>query len=167
MSKIKLFLTDVDGCMTDGGMYYCPNGDELKRFCVYDGMGLLLLRKAGIPCGIITSEITSIVEHRAKRLHIDFLYTGVGRVIDNVTKSKLEVAQEICDQLGISLQDVCYVGDDVNDLDLLTHVGFPVCPPNAVQKIKEIPNILVLQTLGGHGAIREIAEKILAENEHE
>ena len=73
MSKIKLFLTDVDGCLTDGGMYYSANGEEMKRFCTYDGMGMALLRNAGIPCGILTSEQSPIVKARAEKLHLDFL----------------------------------------------------------------------------------------------
>ena len=80
---IKLLLTDVDGCMTDGSMYYTAAGDELKRFCVYDGMGIVMLRKAGVPCGILTSETTEIVRHRARKLGLEYLYMGVGRQKDH------------------------------------------------------------------------------------
>ena len=73
MKEVKLFLTDVDGCLTDGGMYYTAEGDAMKRFCVYDGMGMVLLRQAGIPCGILTSEQSPIVKARAEKLHLDFL----------------------------------------------------------------------------------------------
>ena len=161
MKQVKLFLTDVDGCMTDGGMYYSANGDELKRFCVYDGMGIVLLRKAGIPCGILTSEDTQIVAQRARKLGIKYLRMGVGRQVDAVKQTKLEAAQEICNELGITLDDVCFVGDDVNDMDLLTHVGTPVCPANAIQPVKDIQGIIHLTRHGGDGAIREIAEQIL------
>ena len=162
MKQVKLFLTDVDGCMTDGGMYYSANGDELKRFCVYDGMGIVLLRKAGIPCGILTSEDTQIVAQRARKLGIEYLRMGVGRQVDAVKQTKLEAAQEICDELGITLEDVCFVGDDVNDMDLLMHVGTPACPANAIQQVKDIQGIIHLTRHGGDGAIREIAEQILS-----
>ena len=106
MKDIKLFLTDVDGCMTDGGMYYTESGDEFKRFCVYDGMGIVLLRKAGIPCGILTSENTAIGLKRGQKLGLEYIYTGVGRVVDGVKMTKLDAANEICKELGITLENV-------------------------------------------------------------
>lgn len=158
---IKLFLTDVDGCLTDGGMYYTADGETMKRFCVYDGMGMVQLRKIGIPCGILTSENSPIVKARAEKLHLDFLYLGVGSSVSEDSITKLEAAQQICNQLNISLDEVCYVGDDINDLDLLSAVGYPCCPPNARQEIKSIHGIHILQTAGGQGAVREIADLIL------
>lgn len=165
MKQIKLFLSDVDGCMTDGGLYYTEDEREVKRFCVYDGMGMVLLRKQGIPCGILTSETNNIVRMRAHKLNLDYLYMGVGRVIDNKSVSKLEAAQEICQQLGITLEEVCFVGDDVNDIPLLEKVGTPVCPVNAQAAVKAIPGILVLNRRGGEGAIREICDRILGVGE--
>ncbi len=162
MKTVKLFLSDVDGCMTDGGLYYTEDEREVKRFCVYDGMGMVLLRKHGIPCGILTSEETAIVRHRAQKLNLDYLYMGVGRVVDNKSISKLDAAQEICAKLGITLDEVCFVGDDVNDIPLLEKVGTPVCPANAQPAVKSIPGILVLEHRGGEGAIREICDKILS-----
>ena len=159
---IKLFLTDVDGCLTDGGMYYSAEGEAMKRFCVYDGMGMVLLRQAGIPCGILTSEQSPVVKARAEKLHLDFLYLGVGSKDRPGSLTKLEAARRICEKLGISFDEVCYVGDDVNDIDLLSAVGMPCCPPNARPEVKAIPNIRILQTPGGQGAIREIADAILA-----
>lgn len=157
---IKLFLTDVDGCLTDGGMYYSANGDEMKKFCVYDGMGITLLRLAGIKCGILTSESIAIVERRAKKLKLDFLCMGVGGLNQ---KSKLDAAREICNELNISLNEVCYVGDDVNDLDLLREVGLAACPKSAMEIVKSLPNIRILEHNGGEGAIRELCDKILEE----
>lgn len=158
---IKLFLTDVDGCLTDGGMYYSANGDELKRFCVYDGMGMVLLQQAGIPCGIITSEKTPLITHRAQKLHLAYLYTGVGSKADKSAITKRQAAEAICEELGITMQEVCFVGDDVNDLDLLRAVGHPACPPNARPEVLAIPGIRVLRTPGGQGAIRELCDEIL------
>lgn len=162
MKPIKLFLSDVDGCMTDGGMYYSDKGDEMKRFCVYDGMGMVQLRKAGIKCGIMTSETSEIVARRAKRLNLDYLYMGVGRQVDDVRMTKLEACRQLCDELGIALDDVCFVGDDINDIDLLEAVGTPVCPANARPEVKTIKGIKVLKQYGGHGAIREICDEILS-----
>lgn len=159
--NIRLFLTDVDGCLTDGGMYYTAEGDLMKRFCVYDGMGMVLLRKAGIACGILTSENSPIVKARAEKLHLDYLYMGVGSPDRQGSLTKLDAAKRICDKMGITLAEVCYVGDDVNDIDLLMAVGLPCCPPNARPEVKAVPGIRVLSTLGGKGAIREICDAIL------
>lgn len=161
VNKVRLFLTDVDGCLTDGGMYYSAEGEALKRFCVYDGMGMVLLKQAGIPCGILTSENSDIVRARAGKLKLDFLYLGVGSRVNKDCLTKLQAAREICGQLGITLAEVCYVGDDVNDIDLLRAVGFPCCPPNARPEVKALPGIRILKTPGGQGAIREIADDIL------
>lgn len=158
---IKLFLTDVDGCLTDGGMYYTAEGDAMKRFCVYDGMGMVLLQKAGIPCGILTSEQSPIVKARAEKLHLDFLYLGVGSKDRQGSLTKLGAAQKICEKIGITLAEVCFVGDDVNDIDLLSAVGYPCCPPNARPEVLALPGIRILRTPGGQGAIREIADRIL------
>lgn len=159
---VKLFLTDVDGCLTDGGMYYSANGEELKRFCVYDGMGMVCLQQAGIPCGILTSENSPIVQARAEKLKLRFLYLGVGSRVNPDCLTKLQAAQQICDQLGITLADVCYVGDDINDVELLSAVGYPYCPPNARPEVKAIQGIHMLNTPGGQGAIRELCDILLS-----
>ncbi len=161
LSDIKLFLTDVDGCLTDGGMYYSAGGDEMKRFCVYDGMGIVQLRKAGIRVGILTSETTEIVARRARKLNLDYLFMGVGSQVKQGVQTKLETCQQICAEMGIGLNQVCYVGDDINDIDLLQSVGVAACPPNARPQVKAIPSILQLKTPGGQGAIRELCDMIL------
>ena len=177
MNNVKLFLTDVDGCLTDGGMYYSAEGDELKRFCVYDGMGMVLLQKAGIRCGILTSERTPLVVNRARKLGLDYLFMGVGSKVSRSTclryapataepqeipaMTKLEAAKTLCGELGITLENVCFVGDDVNDIDLLEAVGFPCCPPNARPEVLAIPGIHITRTPGGQGAIRELTDEIL------
>ena len=164
---IRLFLTDVDGCLTDGGMYYSAEGEVLKRFCVYDGMGMVCLQQAGIPCGILTSENSPVVKARAEKLKLQYLYLGVGSKVNPNCLTKLQAASEICAQLGITLDDVCYVGDDINDIDLLRAVGYPCCPPNARPEVKALTrsvgaknDIQILATPGGQGAIREIADQI-------
>ena len=162
MKDIKLFLTDVDGCMTDGGMYYTSEGEAMKRFCVYDGMGMVLLQEAGIPCGILTSENSQVVKARAEKLKLRYLYLGVGSKVNPNCLTKLQAAQKICDELGISLAEVCFVGDDINDVELLSAVGYPCCPPNARPEVKAIEGIRILNTPGGQGAIREIVDRILS-----
>jgi len=159
--NIKLFLTDVDGCLTDGGMYYTAEGDAMKRFCVYDGMGMACLQQAGIPCGILTSENSPIVKARAEKLKLKYLYLGVGSKVNPDCLTKLQAARKICDELGIGLENVAFVGDDINDVELLSAVGYPCCPPNARPEVLAVPGIHVLKTPGGHGAIREITDEIL------
>jgi YrbI family 3-deoxy-D-manno-octulosonate 8-phosphate phosphatase len=154
-SSIKLFLTDVDGVLTDGGMYYSDKGDELKKFNTRDGMGLELLRNAGIKTGIITSENSNIVSLRAKKLKVDYLYQGQRE------GGKLAVAREICEKEGITLKEVAYIGDDINCFDLLTNVGIAACPNDAVKKIKSIDQIRILNNKGGEGAVREFAEIVI------
>ena len=156
-------MTDVDGCLTDGGMYYTAEGDAMKRFCVYDGMGMVRLQQAGVPCGILTSENSPIVKARAEKLQLQYLYLGVGSRINPKAKSKLEAAKEICAELGIGLENVCFVGDDINDVELLSVVGLPCCPPNARPEVLALPGIRVLKTPGGQGAVREITDVILAD----
>ena len=153
--QIKLFLCDVDGTLTDGGMYYSETGDELKKFNTRDGMGFQLLREAGIKTGIITSENTKIVENRAKKLKIDFLRQS------KRDGGKVAAAQEICEELGITLNEVAYIGDDINCYDLLSSVGIAACPADAQPKIKTIPSLNIMTLKGGQGSVREFIDSIL------
>lgn len=153
--RIKLFLCDVDGTLTDGGMYYSENGDELKKFNTRDGMGFQLLREAGIKTGIITSENTKIVENRAKKLKIDYLRQS------KRDGGKVAAAQEICNELGITFDEVAYIGDDINCLDLLSKVGFSACPADACGKVRSIPGIHIVTHNGGDGCVREIVDYLL------
>lgn len=150
--KIRLFLTDCDGCLTDGGMYYTESGDEIKKFNTLDGMGFQLLREQGILTGIITKENTKIVERRAQKLKVDFLRQGV--------QDKLKVIQEICRENNISLAEVAYVGDDINDYEVIKAVGYGCCVNNAIERIKGYAKYISKKN-GGSGAIREIADWIL------
>ena len=118
-------------------------------------MAFELLRKAGIKTGIITSETTKIVEKRAQKLKVDYLYQGLR------DGGKLAAAKKICEKEGITLEQVAYIGDDLNCMDLLKAVGFKACPSNARPVIKSIENIKVLQTEGGAGAVREWVDYLL------
>lgn len=154
-SKIKLFFTDVDGTLTDAGMYYGNNGEELKKFNTHDGKGIELLRGKQIKVGLITSENTPIVANRALKLQVEYLFQGVAH------GGKLETISKLCDSLNLSLSNVAYIGDDVNCKELLEQVGVSACPANATVDIKKLPNIIQLSRSGGDGAVREFIDIIL------
>lgn len=157
MKNIRLFLTDVDGTLTDGGMYYSADGDVMKKFNARDGMGLQLLQKAGIKVGIITSENTGIVSRRAEKLGVDFLVQG------QRDGGKLAACSDICETLATGLDTVAYIGDDVNCIDILRAVGVAACPADAVADVKAIHGIRVMNLKGGEGCVREFADMILKE----
>ncbi len=151
----KLVITDIDGVWTDGGMYYTADGDVMKRFSVKDGWGVAFLRKLEIPVAIKTGENTPIVQKRADKLKIKHCYLGV--------KDKVSQASALCEELGITLDEVAFIGDDINDLPLLRLVGFSASPSNTPEYIKkEVDYVASLS--GGYGAFREFVEKILADN---
>jgi YrbI family 3-deoxy-D-manno-octulosonate 8-phosphate phosphatase len=152
--KIKIFLSDVDGVLTDGGMYYTENGDEFKKYSVYDGMGFQLLQKTGVKVGIVTTEDKQMNRRRSNKLGLDYDFHGV--------KDKLQLIKDLCKQENIFLENIAYIGDDVNCFDLLSNVGVAACPKNAMKKIKSIPNIIQLRKNGGEGVVREFIELILS-----
>lgn len=155
MTQIKMVLSDVDGVLTDGGLYFTETGDQFKRFHVHDGIGFLLLKKHGIKTGIITSENLELVRLRAQRIKPDHLVMNVG------FEEKLHAAKRICSEEQIHLDEVAYIGDDINCIPLLEAVGYPCCPANAVEAVKNIPGIYITEKAGGEGAFRELVEKIL------
>ena len=152
-SKIKIFLSDVDGVLTDAGMYYTEKGDEIKKFSTYDGMAFKILQKRGVKVGIITTEDRHLNRNRAQKLSLDFDFHGAD--------DKLKIVKELCKKQNINLNQVAYIGDDVNCFELLSNVGFPACPKNAVEKIKFIPNIIQISQNGGSGVVREFVEIII------
>ncbi len=152
-ADIKLLITDCDGVLTDGGMYYAESGDELKKFNTRDGMGLQRLREAGVKRGIITGEDTQIVVDRAEKLKLDYLYKGV--------KDKLSVLKEIAKKEGIPMSQVAYIGDDRNDLECIRAAGLGMAVADAVDEVKKAADH-VLKTRGGYGAVREAAEFIIS-----
>jgi N-acylneuraminate cytidylyltransferase len=150
--RIKLVLTDVDGVLTDSGMYYSENGDELKKFNTRDGKAFELLRNAGIQGGIITSEDTKLVERRAKKLKLDFLIQGA--------KDKVPALERVMAQTGYSAEEIAFVGDDLADVPLLARVGLGACPRDAVPEARKAA-FYVCGQRGGEGCVREVAERIL------
>jgi 3-deoxy-D-manno-octulosonate 8-phosphate phosphatase (KDO 8-P phosphatase) len=154
MKEIKLFLTDIDGVWTDGGMFYDNEGNEWKKFNTSDSAGVLFLRMLDIPLGIITGEDTHIVERRAKKLGIDILHMGV--------RNKLSVVKDICNENGVALDEVAYIGDDIIDIPVMKAVGLSAAPANAPAYVQEHAH-WVLSKTGGTGVFREFVEKYLSE----
>lgn len=150
----KLFITDIDGVWTDGGMYYTAQGDVMKRFSVKDGWGVAMLQRLGIELAVMTGENTEIVARRCEKLHIERCYLGV--------KDKLALATELCEQLGVTLSEVAFIGDDLNDLPLLRAVGTSGCPVNTPDYIRNIVTYPG-SVHGGYGAFREFVEAVLAD----
>ena len=153
MSKtLKLILTDIDGVWTDGGMYYDEMGNEWKKFHTYDGGGVSLAHQYNILVGIITGETTKIVERRAQKLKVDFVYQGI--------KDKLSVAEKLCANLSITLENVAYMGDDLGDKELLMKAGWSAIPMGAYLQGKINPTYIT-KLRGGEGAFREFVEYLL------
>lgn len=149
---IKMLLTDSDGCLTDGGMYYTESGDEIKKFSALDGMGITKLRQAGIVVGIITGEDRELVRRRAHKLKLDELHMGIS--------DKLAVVKEICKRRDISLDEVAYIGDDINDVEVIQAVGFGCSVINGRDEAKAVARYIT-KAPGGSGAVREVADLIL------
>jgi 3-deoxy-D-manno-octulosonate 8-phosphate phosphatase (KDO 8-P phosphatase) len=153
LKQIKMLVMDCDGVLTDGGMYFSKNGDEIKRFNAKDGQGVKNFMTEGGLTGIISAGIsTGLVEGRAKMLGINEVYVG--------QKDKLEVLEEWLQKHNLSLEEVAYIGDDVKDIPVLKAVGFACCPADAVFAVKESVDI-VLNTQGGSGCVREMVDDFL------
>jgi 3-deoxy-D-manno-octulosonate 8-phosphate phosphatase (KDO 8-P phosphatase) len=152
-SRIKLVLTDVDGVLTDGGMYYTADGDIMKKFHVRDGMGVTLLRKNNIDTIIVTKEKTKMVKQWARKMKVKKLYDGIIQ--------KEVILNKICKEYNISPQEIAYIADDVNDLELLKKVGFAVTPNDGIKHAKKICDY-VCKSRSGEGAFRELVDLILS-----
>jgi len=155
--RIKLLLTDVDGVLTEGRLFVDAHGEPLKLFNVKDGLGLFLLGEVGIRRGIITGKSSRAVERRAKELRLDYCHQGV---LDKST-----VIEGLLIDAKCTLAETAYIGDDLNDLPLLTTVGLAACPADAVEDVRERVHLLCQQN-GGRGAVRELCELILKAQGH-
>ncbi|RMD49182.1 MAG: HAD-IIIA family hydrolase [Ignavibacteria bacterium] len=153
LSNIKLLASDVDGVLTDGGLYYSESGLTFKKFNVKDGMAVRLLKEKGVYSALISTDSSDIPKMRAERLKMDFCITG--------SWDKLEKLKEICEELTISLDECAFIGDDVNDLEILNSVGLSFSPSDAVDSVRNSVDI-VLKSKGGEGAFREAADLILS-----
>ena len=153
LRKIKLLVLDVDGVLTDAGMYYSATGEELKKFNTRDGMGIALLRKAGIPTAIITSESSDIALRRAEKLRIEDVFLGA--------KDKVAALRELLAKHDIGFDQVAYMGDDVNDLGVLELVGLAVTVADGTEPVKKVVHY-VTEKRGGEGAVRELCDLLLS-----
>jgi len=149
---IRLILSDVDGVLTDGGIIFDNEGIETKRFFVRDGLGIALWRRAGYQFGILTGRTSHIVKVRADELGVDVVRQGC--------EDKLPVATELMEQFGLTAEQICYIGDDLPDLPVMRLVALGVAVADATAEVRQSADH-VTQARGGHGAVREIIEKIL------
>ena len=152
LRRIKLLFLDVDGVLTDGGVYYSNTGDEMKRFSILDGYGIVKFHKAGLRTAIITGKLSNIVRRRAQDLGI----TEVRQSVEN----KLEAYREIRDKYALKDEECAYIGDEEFDIPVLSVVGFSAAPPNAMDCVKKNVRYICKQG-GGNGAVREVIEMIL------
>lgn len=153
---LKFLVLDIDGVMTDGGIIYTEKGDEIKKFNAKDGLAIISLINAGCKVGFLSSGFReNIIRNRAKTLGVHKIYIG--------TWKKLEVLEKWCKELNISLKNVAYIGDDLNDIAVIEKVGLSACPADAAEVVKEKATI-VLSVCGGQGCVREFADTYLSSN---
>lgn len=153
LSQVKLIVLDVDGTLTDGGIYVTEDGSQFKKFNAKDGMGIKLMQKAGYEVGIIShSSSKGMIEARSKTLGMSLVYVG--------QEPKLKILDKWCEGLDISLDQVAYMGDDVNDIIIMEAVGFSACPADAVKGVLKVADV-VLSKNGGEGAVREFVDDYL------
>lgn len=153
LKKIKILISDVDGVLTDGGAYYSDEGIELKKFSIRDGMGIVLLQKAGYKVAIVTTEKTKIVERRAERIKVTDLYQGV--------INKVEAIEDLLKKYSLTWEEAAFIGDDINDVPVLKRVGFAACPADATLLNKKTAHYIT-KTKGGRGCVREVCDLLLS-----
>ena len=156
-SRVQLVITDCDGVLTDNGVYFSEKGEAMKRFSIRDGMGVERLREKGIETAIMTGENSLSVAKRAEKLKIKYLYLG--------SKDKRQVLDQVVKDTGYLPQQMAYIGDDVNDLEVMGLIAFTACPEDAMFMVKERANYICKEK-GGYGAFRELAELILYAKQH-
>lgn len=153
--RIKFLVLDVDGVLTDGGLYYTSGGEQFKKFNVKDGMAIKEARKAGLRVAFLSAGSSArIVEDRAKTLDVTLVYVG--------SEPKLNILNKWCEELGFDLSQVAYIGDDVNDIPVMRAVGYSACPADAVNAVRDEAYV-ILQRNGGDACVREFVEEHLIE----
>lgn len=154
LHKIRLIVADVDGTMTDGGIYYDENGNELKKFCTRDAAGFFTAHQVGIALMVLTGRECAATTRRMQELHVDYLCQDV--------KNKYLFLKDFLDKNGYQKEEVAYIGDDLNDLYPMRLCGYIGCPSDAYDEIKEIADVISCKA-GGHGAVRDFIQHILKE----
>lgn len=153
MAQVRLLCTDVDGTLTDGGMYYTAQGELMKRFDTRDAFGMNLLRRRGLAIGMVTAEDTEIVRARGRKLQMEHVYTGIA--------DKEPFVGDLLNRLGLEWRNLAYIGDDLNDLPVIKRAGVSACPADAAAEVRRHASY-VCKALGGHGAVREFCNMLLA-----
>lgn len=149
--RVKLLCVDVDGTLTDAGMYYGPDGEVMKKFNTRDGMGLARVRQVGVAVAIISGENSAIVHARATKLKIDDVFAGA--------QNKREAIDELCSRHGLTLEELAFIGDDLNDAPALNCVGLACVVADAARATKDLAHYVATRR-GGDGAVREVCELI-------
>jgi len=153
LERVRAVALDVDGVLTDGGLWWGPGGDEWKRFCFADIMGISLARRAGLELALISGENSPLVDRYAEKMHIGHIMKG--------RRDKATALREFAAAAGIELAEICYMGDDVNDLPAIEIAGFSAAPANAARDVLVRADFIAKST-GGNGAVRELIEALLA-----
>ena len=152
LDRIKYFIIDVDGTMTDAGIYYDDQGNELKKFCTKDAAGFFAAKQAGIKIMVLTGRECQAVTRRMTEMKVDFLYQNV--------KEKAEFLKNFIEEHKIAKEEIAYLGDDLNDLSGMQLAGFVGCPKDACEEVKAMADYISSED-GGHGAVRDIISYIL------
>ena len=153
LGTVRLLSLDVDGVLTDGGVYYGEDGSQMRRFNVLDGVGIKRVQAAGVAVAIITAAASEAIRHRARYLGVRYVFIGAD--------DKLAILKDLCGGLGIELDQVAHVGDDLNDLPVLDAVGLPLTVPGAAPEVRRRA-LYITRKEGGSGAVREICDLIVA-----
>ncbi len=154
--QIKLLICDVDGVMTDGGLYFGDDGQEYKTFHSRDGLGIKMLQRSGVKLAVITARTSDVVTHRMNNLAIEYVFQG--------QQDKVHAYQQLCRKLNLNSEEVAYVGDDVVDLPVMTKVGFAVAVADAHHIVRKHAH-WVTEHSGGHGAVRDVCELLMQAQE--
>jgi 3-deoxy-D-manno-octulosonate 8-phosphate phosphatase (KDO 8-P phosphatase) len=150
--NIKLLICDVDGVMTDGGLYFGDDGQEYKTFHSRDGLGMKMLQRSGVKLAVITARTSEVVTHRMNNLAIEYVFQG--------QQNKVQAFEQLCSDLDLDNEQVAYIGDDVVDLPVMTKVGFAVAVADAHEVVKQHAH-WVTEHGGGHGAVRDVCELLM------
>lgn len=151
LQRVKLFLCDVDGVLTDGRIFM-GDGKEFKAFNIQDGLGMLILQRSGIKVGWVSNRPSPVSQQRAEELKIDYFFQAKG--------SKVDAIESILKKAQVEWEEICYIGDDVVDLGALRHAGVAVAVANAIEEARKMAHY-VTKAQGGHGAVREVVRLIL------
>lgn len=149
--EAKLFILDVDGTMTDGGIYYDENGNELKKFCTKDAAGFFAVHAAGAKILVLTGRKCAATEKRMNELKVDYLFQNV--------KEKSAFIKKFCEDNNIKLEEIVYIGDDLNDLDAMKMAGYVGCPADSCKEVRQQADYISAIN-GGYGAVRDVIEHI-------